>query len=114
MLQFPGSNATIKLGGDLTFQQSAVLQSLQGGGSTQQGANPSAPPPFNPLSFNTNQSLNPLLQSGPPGQQMGVNLGKAFSSQTQVSPIPPTVSEGLLNYIADIHVALYGSILPFD
>lgn len=76
------------------LQQSQQPQS----GSQQPTGTPTGPPPFNPLTFGT-QTLNlPMQPSAPlppgPGQQIGMGLGKTagFTSQTQISPVPPSVS----------------------
>lgn len=84
-----------KFGGpDITVIQGALQQS-QTAGTQQPTGTPTGPPPFSTLTFG-NQTLNlPMQPSGHlTGQQIGLGQGKPqpFSSQTQVSPVPSTVS----------------------
>lgn len=78
----------------MTFPAS-IVQSLQQpqqqSGTQQPTGTPTGPPPFTSLTFG-NQTLNlPMQPSGHLQQQLGMGLGKTtgFSTQTQVSPVPP-------------------------
>ncbi|KAL4218896.1 cell differentiation [Mactra antiquata] len=88
----------LKFGGtEMTFPAS-IVQSLQQPqqqtGNQQPTGTPTGPPPFTSLTFG-NQALNlPMQPSGHIQQQLGMGLGKTsgFSTQTQVSPVPPMKS----------------------
>lgn len=88
-----------KFGGDIT-----LIQQSQGPGTQQATGTPTGPPPFSTLTFG-NQTLNLPMQPSVnmPGQQLGLGQGKQqpFSSQTQVSPVPATVST-VSHFIYDI------------
>ena len=79
-----------------------TLQQSQGAGNQQPTGTPTGPPPFSTLTFG-NQTLSlPMQRTGPMhGQQLGLGQGKPqpFSAQTQVSPVPTTVSSNSNIYI---------------